>query len=459
MINGANGHIQLFSALYSMLPSANRYLKKSGLSPRPAALLLTGCFLGGVVGIRIVSHLLHAYIPTEVIDCHHTHGVGDGSQEPQTEEHHPRQRSQEPPSDVSKIRHAGTGRPAMEETPLLSSVINDDSSFIDARKSINSTHRPTSALNKMQTNRRPALQARLRSQVSSFVYGDQSSCDEGGPCYGFSNPCGRDGLKFLPPKRSEDDSNALARNSLQPNLRRSPTAPSSQRKRTSLCLVDVESGRAAGSRGTEPADDEETHDDESASYSGVANGNAHQRRVANGGPAEDGKGGHEGVDSKEHSKQSHHHHVPTNAFLSIGLQTSIAIALHKLPEGFITYATNHANPQLGFAVFMALFIHNITEGFAMALPLFLAIGSRWKAMFWSSLLGGVSQPLGAGVAALWFGLAGKGSMAPGEGVYGVMFAITGKPICNFSLSLSLSLCMCVDNIQLSPAVGFVDLCT
>lgn len=123
---------------------------------------------------------------------------------------------------------------------------------------------------------------------------------------------------------------------------------------------------------------------------------------------------------------SHHHHIPTNAFLSIGLQTSLAIALHKLPEGFITYATNHANPQLGFAVFMALFIHNITEGFAMALPLFLALGTRWRAMLWSSLLGGVSQPLGAGVAALWLKLAGRTDMAPGEGVYGGMFAVTGK---------------------------------
>jgi ZIP family zinc transporter len=87
----------------------------------------------------------------------------------------------------------------------------------------------------------------------------------------------------------------------------------------------------------------------------------------------------------------HHHHVPTNAFLSIGLQTCTAIALHKLPEGFITYATNHANPRLGFSVFLALFVHNITEGFVMALPLYLALNSKWKAIIWSSVLGGVSQ--------------------------------------------------------------------
>ncbi|RMZ81708.1 hypothetical protein DV737_g2413, partial [Chaetothyriales sp. CBS 132003] len=128
----------------------------------------------------------------------------------------------------------------------------------------------------------------------------------------------------------------------------------------------------------------------------------------------------------DHSRgHEHHHHVPTNAFMSIGLQTSLAIALHKAPEGFITYATNHANPTLGFSVFMALFIHNITEGFVMALPLYLALQSRLKAILWATFLGGASQPLGAAVAALWFKLANRTPMgAPDEAVYGGMFAVT-----------------------------------
>lgn len=135
--------------------------------------------------------------------------------------------------------------------------------------------------------------------------------------------------------------------------------------------------------------------------------------------------------------------------MSIGLQTSLAIALHKLPEGFITYATNHANPQLGFAVFLALFIHNITEGFAMALPLYLAINSRWKAMVISSILGGASQPLGAGVAALWFRIAGRtGIGEPGESVYGGMFAVTGKSdlfvMSNFTFLADFSCSWCHD---------------
>ena len=179
---------------------------------------------------------------------------------------------------------------------------------------------------------------------------------------------------------------------------------------------------------------------------------------------EDGDGGYE--DAHHHrgsvasaaetaNDPSHHHHVPSNAFLAIGLQTSIAIALHKLPEGFITYATNHANPKLGFTVFMALFIHNITEGFAMALPLYLAINSRWKAMFWSSLFGGVSQPLGAGVAALWFKVAGRGDGAPGDIVYGCMFAITAGIMASVALHLFSESLSLTHNRNLCTAFAFL----
>jgi ZIP family zinc transporter len=153
-------------------------------------------------------------------------------------------------------------------------------------------------------------------------------------------------------------------------------------------------------------------------------------------------GHREEIDSerpKSAAGNPHHHHVPKNAFLSIGLQTSLAIALHKLPEGFITYATNHASPTLGMTVFLALFIHNIVEGFAMALPLYLALGSRWKAMFWSSLLGGISQPAGAGLAALWIWSTGQhgsdDATGPSWGIYGGMFAATAGVMTSVALQL------------------------
>lgn len=60
-------------------------------------------------------------------------------------------------------------------------------------------------------------------------------------------------------------------------------------------------------------------------------------------------------------------------------------------------------------------------------------------MFWSALLGGISQPLGAGVAALWFSVAGRGKGdgvgEPGETVYGCMFAVTAGIMAMVSLQL------------------------
>ena len=75
------------------------------------------------------------------------------------------------------------------------------------------------------------------------------------------------------------------------------------------------------------------------------------------------------------------------------------------------------------------------EGFAMALPLYLALGSRLRAMLWASLLGGISQPFGAGIAALWFKIAGSEGHKPGTAVYGCMFAITAGIMASVALQL------------------------
>ena len=75
----------------------------------------------------------------------------------------------------------------------------------------------------------------------------------------------------------------------------------------------------------------------------------------------------------------------------------------------------------------------------MALPLYLAINSRWKAMFWSAILGGASQPLGASIAWLWFRMSGRARdghiEGPSDVVYGVMFAVTAGVMAMVSLQL------------------------
>ena len=101
--------------------------------------------------------------------------------------------------------------------------------------------------------------------------------------------------------------------------------------------------------------------------------------------------------------REHHHHVtkPLSHLLVIGIETTLAITLHKLPEGFITYITSETNKILGMQIFLSLMVHNFTEGFLMCLPLYFlmaATAPRWaklKAFTISATLGGLSQPMGA----------------------------------------------------------------
>ncbi|MCJ1337351.1 hypothetical protein MMC09_002633 [Bachmanniomyces sp. S44760] len=428
--------VMLFSSLYGMLPSAKNYLVEGGFGPRPAAYILIACFLSGVVGIQAVSRILHHFIPSNVVDCDHTHDEQERSED---------KIGSDAASDHENGHPHNDNEQHFEDSPLLSREMVDSK---PQRRSRSATFESEQRLGQLFTtapaSRRPSLQHRLKSRVSTFVTGAKSSCDENGPCHGYSDPCGQECFKAL----SRSPTRLVARRSAStnhghPGLLRTPTVPFSRATRGPLGGLDEE------------LDDS-------------PDGNGKRLWAFNSTPkAPRGRQDHLSTDDLESGQSSssstaqppvpdaHHHHVPQNAFLSIGLQTSIAIALHKLPEGFITFATNHANPELGFAVFVALFIHNITEGFAMALPLYLALGSRWKAMFWSSLLGGFSQPLGAGVAALWFKIAGRGDMAPGERVYGCMFAVTAGIMTSVALQLFSESLGLTHNRNLCTAFAFI----
>lgn len=58
----------------------------------------------------------------------------------------------------------------------------------------------------------------------------------------------------------------------------------------------------------------------------------------------------------------------------------------------------------------------------MALPLYLAFQTRTKAVVWASLLGGLAQPVGAGIA--WASIRGRNFELNTE-LYGILFSITG----------------------------------
>ncbi|MCJ1364901.1 hypothetical protein MMC16_004018 [Acarospora aff. strigata] len=415
-----------------MLPEAKNYLVEGGLSAQAAAYTLIGCFLAGVIGIQIISRFLHHYIPSHVVDCDHTH-----------EEHGSEEAADQPNDQNHQDATIDEDTPLLSRDPSLRTDKGPSSGSATIETSLRGDAPPLTGL-----SRRPSLQTRLTMGVTTLVSGGKASCDQSGPCYGYSDPCGQECFKAVNRSPTWARRFSMSKASRQATLLRSVTTPSTQSMQAHLQGLDEEVHRPSPNPTTTSARGRSHHHDMRSSSS-TANGDL-----------ESGKG-KRGVSSASAAApphdpaQAHHHHVPTNAFLSIGLQTSIAIALHKLPEGFITFATNHANPEIGFAVFLALFIHNITEGFAMALPLYLALGSRLKAMLWSSLLGGISQPLGAGVAAIWFKMAGRGNMAPGERAYGGMFAVTAGIMASVALQLFTESLSLTHNRNLCVAFAFL----
>ncbi|EQB47149.1 Zinc-regulated transporter 3 [Colletotrichum gloeosporioides] len=454
--------VMLYSALNSMLPSSKQYLKEDGYQDQKAGFIMMGCFIGGFFGIQVISRLLHQYMPSHVVDCDHTHNEADTrsrSQSRKTSLYSGSRRSSRRPfvESITKNGHA------TESTPLLNGETAHENGgslmpkgHARSALALNTTHSHPPRISRSRgatVERRPSM-LQVKQRIASFMNDMKSNCDEEGPCFGYSDPCGQECFKHV--------ANRSAASSRHPTIVRTSIAQLYPNNHSHTDLTDLEesdsqchspiSGQVRTSRAAsrEPMPsrnhvDHEAHDhDHGHSHS---HNHSHHHDHDHAAHGEDGE--------EEDVEGQHHHHVPTNAFMSLGLQTSIAIALHKFPEGFITYATNHANPSLGFNVFMALFVHNITEGFAMALPLYMALGSRLKAMFWAAILGGLSQPLGAGIAVLWFKLANHTHISPTPVAYACMFAITAGIMVSVGLQLFVEALSLNHNRNLCIFFGFI----
>jgi len=403
--------------------------------------MLIGLFLAGVGGIQILSRIMHRLLPSHVVDCDHTHGDEEdllGERRRQQEE-----MSEHCPDDehtnglpVAKFHSEQSAHDDDEDTPLLArttSMSPPKPRQPSAQDALQNKPSVGNGFAPEPTSRQPSLvSTNFTRTLTKYMAGRKENCDESGPCMGFSDPCGQDCFKVVQRRGSALPGNPAVfspaptwRNFFHPPRFSPAVGDGDDHVSPHGTLNHEQDGSGSVAPDAHLASPIARPRHTTHHYHHLENGHWEASKPLG------------GTSAQSHSMgKEHHHHVPTNAFMSIGLQTSLAIALHKAPEGFITYATNHANPTLGFAVFMALFIHNITEGFAMSLPLYLALGSRLKAMAWSSFLGGVSQPIGAGIAALWFKLAKRSSLgAPTEAVYGGMFAVTSGVMTSVALSL------------------------
>ena len=125
---------------------------------------------------------------------------------------------------------------------------------------------------------------------------------------------------------------------------------------------------------------------------------------------------------KEVTPGLHDHSQHHKKLLRMGLFTALAIAIHNFPEGLATFLAALQDPNLGLAIAVAVALHNIPEGISVSVPIFYATGNRKKA-FTYSLLSGLSEPVGAGVAylGLRFFVGGESGAIPPQ-VMGVLFA-------------------------------------
>ena len=84
----------------------------------------------------------------------------------------------------------------------------------------------------------------------------------------------------------------------------------------------------------------------------------------------------------------------------IGIISMIAIILHNIPEGIITYISTEINIKLGLSLTIAIALHNIPEGISIAVPIYYSTKSRGKALLYT-LTSALSEPLGALLACLF----------------------------------------------------------
>ena len=81
----------------------------------------------------------------------------------------------------------------------------------------------------------------------------------------------------------------------------------------------------------------------------------------------------------------------------LGILSMLALMLHNLPEGIVTFLSSYQNMELGFKISLAIMLHNIPEGISIAVPIYYATGSKKKAVF-MTFLSGLAERLGAFLA-------------------------------------------------------------
>lgn len=111
----------------------------------------------------------------------------------------------------------------------------------------------------------------------------------------------------------------------------------------------------------------------------------------------------------------------------VGIVSTIALMIHNFPEGIATFISGYQDTALGISVALAITLHNVPEGITIAMPIYYATKSRYKAIKYA-LLSGIAEPFGALIAFL--------CLKPfiNELILGIIFAVVSGIMLYISLA-------------------------
>ena len=76
----------------------------------------------------------------------------------------------------------------------------------------------------------------------------------------------------------------------------------------------------------------------------------------------------------------------------VGLISMLAIIIHNIPEGIVTFISTTKNINLGISLGIAIALHNIPEGISISVPIYYSTKSLLKSVGYT-LISALSEPL------------------------------------------------------------------
>lgn len=83
-----------------------------------------------------------------------------------------------------------------------------------------------------------------------------------------------------------------------------------------------------------------------------------------------------------------------NKLYKIGIINTLALMIHNIPEGILTFSTTTTNISLGLTLALSIMFHNIPEGISISVPIYYSTKSKKKVWFYT-IISGFSEVLGA----------------------------------------------------------------